>query len=77
MVIFTRGELTVLQEAFDMQKYARILSAIKEGTPLLDMIRSGFKPEDIKKASVVSMAVENATVLAVKVQHPLGSDLHL
>lgn len=48
-----------------MQKYERIFSSIKEGTSLLDMIRSGFKPEDVKKASiaVLDSYFENKDVL--------------
>lgn len=48
-----------------MKKYARIISYIKEGTPLLDMIRLGFRPEEVKKASIAILDsyFENKDVL--------------
>ena len=38
-----------------MQKYERILSSIREGTRLFEMIPRGFKPEDMKKAVIEAL----------------------
>ncbi len=38
-----------------MEKYERIISAIKEESPLLKMIQQEIKPEEIKEAIIVSL----------------------
>lgn len=49
----------------EMQKYEKILSAIKEETPLLKMIQLGFNPSEIKEAIIESLEpyFENKNVL--------------
>lgn len=38
-----------------MKKYERVISSIKEESPLLKMIESGLKPEEVKEAVIESL----------------------